>query len=162
MKGAGLENTLRKETESGGKPSREDRDRPKGGRADRAVRSGLSAWFMKQTIPIFEFDCVIACLLNPAAFKPCSSRRWRRPRRSRSAPSKLCFRPVGGPEGRLLEAMRYAALGGGKRLRGFLVQQSGRLFGVDRRALERVAAAVECVHATHSYTTIFLRWTTTI
>jgi farnesyl diphosphate synthase len=55
--------------------------------------------------------------------------------------------PVGGPEARLLEAMRYAALGGGKRLRGFLVQQSGGLFGVDRRALGRVAAAVECVHA---------------
>jgi farnesyl diphosphate synthase len=52
-----------------------------------------------------------------------------------------------GPEARLLEAMRYAALGGGKRLRGFLVQQTGRLFGVDRRALGRVAAAVECVHA---------------
>src|SRR6516165_5897601 len=52
-----------------------------------------------------------------------------------------------GPEARLLEAMRYAALGGGKRLRGFLVLQSGRLFGVDRRALGRVAAAVECVHA---------------
>ena len=54
---------------------------------------------------------------------------------------------VNGPEGRLLEAMRYAALGGGKRLRGFFVLQTGRLFGVDRRALGRVAAAVECVHA---------------
>jgi farnesyl diphosphate synthase len=54
---------------------------------------------------------------------------------------------VSGTEGRLLEAMRYAALGGGKRLRGFLVQQSGRLFGVDRRALGRVSAAIECVHA---------------
>jgi farnesyl diphosphate synthase len=52
-----------------------------------------------------------------------------------------------GPEARLLDAMRYAALGGGKRLRGFLILQSGRLFGVDRRALGRVAAAVECVHA---------------
>jgi farnesyl diphosphate synthase len=52
-----------------------------------------------------------------------------------------------GPEARLLEAMRYAALGGGKRLRAFLVLQSGRLFGVDRGALGRVAAAVECVHA---------------
>ncbi|MBI3674995.1 MAG: polyprenyl synthetase family protein [Proteobacteria bacterium] len=52
-----------------------------------------------------------------------------------------------GPEQRLLKAMRYAAIGGGKRLRGFLVLQSGRLFGVDRRALGRVAAAVECVHA---------------
>jgi len=52
-----------------------------------------------------------------------------------------------GPEARVLEAMRYAALGGGKRLRGFLVLQTGRLFGVDRRASARVAAAVECVHA---------------
>src|SRR5215469_8950698 len=52
-----------------------------------------------------------------------------------------------GPEGRLMEAMRYAVMGGGKRLRAFLVLQSGRLFGVDRRALGRVAAAIECVHA---------------
>ncbi|MGH6870382.1 MAG: polyprenyl synthetase family protein [Rhizomicrobium sp.] len=52
-----------------------------------------------------------------------------------------------GPEARLMEAMRYAALGGGKRLRGFLVLQCGALFGVDRGALERVAAAVECMHA---------------
>lgn len=52
-----------------------------------------------------------------------------------------------GSEAKLLEAMRYAALGGGKRLRAFLVQQSGRIFGVDRRPLGRVSAAVECVHA---------------
>src|SRR5258705_6490545 len=52
-----------------------------------------------------------------------------------------------GPEARLLEAMRYATMGAGKRLRGFMVLQSGRLFGVDRRALGRVAAAVECLHA---------------
>ena len=58
----------------------------------------------------------------------------------------LLPQPVG-PEARLLEAMRYATLNGGKRLRGFLVIQSGRLFGVDRRALARVAAAVECLHA---------------
>ncbi|NWH09270.1 MAG: polyprenyl synthetase family protein [Alphaproteobacteria bacterium] len=52
-----------------------------------------------------------------------------------------------GLEARLIEAMRYAVIGGGKRLRAFLVLQSGRLFGVDRRALARAAAAVECVHA---------------
>jgi farnesyl diphosphate synthase len=52
-----------------------------------------------------------------------------------------------GAEARLLEAMRYATLGGGKRFRAFLVLQSGRLFGVDRRALSRAAAAIECVHA---------------
>src|ERR1700733_7963112 len=54
---------------------------------------------------------------------------------------------VNGPESRVLEAMRYAALGGGKRLRAFLVLQAGRLFAVDRGALGRVAAAIECVHA---------------
>jgi len=52
-----------------------------------------------------------------------------------------------GPESRLIEAMRYATLGGGKRLRAFFVLQSGRLFGVDRRGLGRVAGAVECLHA---------------
>lgn len=54
--------------------------------------------------------------------------------------------PVG-PQARVIEAMRYATLAGGKRIRAFLVLQSGRQFGVDRRALSRVAAAVECVHA---------------
>ena len=52
-----------------------------------------------------------------------------------------------GPEAPLLEAMRYAALGGGKRLRGFLVLQTAGLFGVDRRCAARVAAAVEMLHA---------------
>lgn len=51
-----------------------------------------------------------------------------------------------GPEGRLMSAMRYAALGGGKRMRPFLVVQAGRLLEVDERALLRVAAALECVH----------------
>jgi farnesyl diphosphate synthase len=52
-----------------------------------------------------------------------------------------------GPQARVIEAMRYATLDGGKRVRALLVLQSGRLFGVDRRALSRVASAVECVHA---------------
>jgi farnesyl diphosphate synthase len=51
-----------------------------------------------------------------------------------------------GPRARVVEAMRYACLGGGKRLRPFLVVASARLFDVrDPRAL-RVAAAVEMVH----------------
>jgi farnesyl diphosphate synthase len=52
-----------------------------------------------------------------------------------------------GPEARVMEAMRYAALGGGKRLRAFLALEAGGLFGVERRAMGRVAAAIECVHA---------------
>jgi farnesyl diphosphate synthase len=59
----------------------------------------------------------------------------------------LLLPPVAGHEARLLEAMRYATLGGGKRLRAFMTLQTGRLFGVDRRALSRAAAAVECLHA---------------
>jgi len=51
-----------------------------------------------------------------------------------------------GPEARVHEAMRYAALGGGKRLRPFLAMQSGKLFGIDAKLMQRVAAAVECVH----------------
>ncbi len=52
-----------------------------------------------------------------------------------------------GPEARLLEAMRMAARTEDLRLRAFLVLQTGGLFGVDRRVLGRVAAAVECVAA---------------
>jgi farnesyl diphosphate synthase len=53
---------------------------------------------------------------------------------------------VAGPEARLMSAMRYAALGGGKRLRPFLVLETGRIFGVDERCLLRVGAALECIH----------------
>ena len=49
-------------------------------------------------------------------------------------------------ETRLFDAMRYAALGGGKRLRPFLVLNSASLFGVQEECAARVAAAVECVH----------------
>jgi farnesyl diphosphate synthase len=47
---------------------------------------------------------------------------------------------------RLLDAMRYAALGTGKRLRPFLVTESARLFNVPRACALRVGAALECVH----------------
>jgi farnesyl diphosphate synthase len=47
---------------------------------------------------------------------------------------------------RLLDAMRYASLGGGKRIRPFLVVESAKLFGVPRRQALMVAAALECVH----------------
>ncbi len=51
------------------------------------------------------------------------------------------------PEGRLAEAMRYACLGGGKRLRGFLVIEVSRLFGVAAACAARAAASVEMLHA---------------
>ncbi len=52
-----------------------------------------------------------------------------------------------GRERRLVEAMRYATLGGGKRLRGFLVMEVAGLFGVARASAARVAASVEMLHA---------------
>ena len=47
---------------------------------------------------------------------------------------------------RLLEAMRYAMLGGGKRLRPHLVVEAARLFGRDGEGPMRAGAAVECIH----------------
>ncbi len=52
-----------------------------------------------------------------------------------------------GLEARLIEAMRYAALGGGKRLRGFLVMEVASLFKVAPACAARVAASVEMLHA---------------
>lgn len=46
----------------------------------------------------------------------------------------------------LYTAMRYAAIGGGKRLRPLLVCAACDLFHVDRDAAMRVAIAIECVH----------------
>jgi farnesyl diphosphate synthase len=43
--------------------------------------------------------------------------------------------------------MRYACLGGGKRMRGFLVMQVAALFAVSPRCAARVAASIEMVHA---------------
>jgi len=47
---------------------------------------------------------------------------------------------------RLLEAMRYAALAGGKRLRPFLVVETAALFFVPRNSALMTGAALECVH----------------
>ncbi len=52
----------------------------------------------------------------------------------------------GDPEDRVIEAMRYAVLGGGKRIRPFMVLSSAAMFGVDRPSALRAAAAVEMVH----------------
>ena len=52
-----------------------------------------------------------------------------------------------GPEARLTEAMRYAALGPGKRLRPFFAIEAARLFDIEERPVLRAACALECVHA---------------
>ena len=47
---------------------------------------------------------------------------------------------------RLIEAMRYSSLGGGKRFRPFLVVECARLFKVPRQRALMAGAALECVH----------------
>jgi len=47
---------------------------------------------------------------------------------------------------RLLEAMRYGSLNGGKRLRPFLVVESAALFDVPRAGALLAGAALECIH----------------
>ncbi|MGE3873636.1 MAG: polyprenyl synthetase family protein, partial [Parvibaculaceae bacterium] len=47
---------------------------------------------------------------------------------------------------RLVEAMRYALLAPGKRIRPFFVAESASLFGVDARQALQAGAAIECVH----------------
>ncbi|HRD28219.1 MAG TPA: polyprenyl synthetase family protein [Caulobacter sp.] len=52
-----------------------------------------------------------------------------------------------GPECRLTEAMRYAALGPGKRLRPFFALETGKMFDLPERPVLRAACALECIHA---------------
>jgi farnesyl diphosphate synthase len=58
---------------------------------------------------------------------------------------RLLPRPAGG-QARLQEAMRYAVLGGGKRLRPFLVAAGAELFNVPSARALRAGAAVELIH----------------
>jgi farnesyl diphosphate synthase len=61
----------------------------------------------------------------------------------------LATKPIAGElnrPARLIEAMRYSSLGGGKRFRPFLVAESAALFGVPRQRALMAGAALECVH----------------
>ncbi len=51
-----------------------------------------------------------------------------------------------GDEGRVIEAMRYSCLAGGKRLRPLLVLETSKLFGVAQSCAVRGAAAIEFIH----------------
>ena len=53
----------------------------------------------------------------------------------------------GGRDRRLADAMRYAAMGGGKRFRALLVAAVSDLVGGSYAQALRVGAAIECVHA---------------
>jgi farnesyl diphosphate synthase len=58
----------------------------------------------------------------------------------------LAPEPAASGQARLIEAMRYAALGGGKRLRPFLLIESAGLFGVAEEEALDAGTALECVH----------------
>lgn len=48
---------------------------------------------------------------------------------------------------KLLDAMEYAVLLGGKRIRPFLVYATGKMLGVSEEVLDAPAAAIEAIHA---------------
>src|SRR6476469_10041222 len=54
--------------------------------------------------------------------------------------------PTGDSRERLYEAMRHAAIGGGKRLRPLLTIAASRLFAVDPQRALRVGCAIEAIH----------------
>ena len=62
----------------------------------------------------------------------------------------LCVEPRPGEPARparLIEAMRYATLSGGKRLRPFLTVETARALGREDKGSRRAGAAIECIHA---------------
>ena len=54
--------------------------------------------------------------------------------------------PTGDSRERLYEAMRHAAIGGGKRLRPLLTVAASRLFAIDRHCALRAGCAIEAIH----------------
>ena len=54
--------------------------------------------------------------------------------------------PTGDSRERLYEAMRHAAIGGGKRLRPLLTIAASRLFAIDPERALRVGCAIEAIH----------------
>ena len=48
---------------------------------------------------------------------------------------------------RLVEAMRHATIGGGKRVRPLLLTATAQMYGVDREIALRAACAIEAIHA---------------
>ncbi len=60
---------------------------------------------------------------------------------------ELLLTPPGTPAGPLHEAMRYATLGGGKRIRASLVYAAGEALGTQGPGLDVPACAVELVHS---------------
>ncbi len=73
---------------------------------------------------------------------------WATAHRSRAELALARWTPAGElTSGRLLEGMRYSALGGGKRLRALLAYASAEAVGATVELADHAAAAVEMIHA---------------
>ena len=58
-----------------------------------------------------------------------------------------CFPPVAGAENRVIEAMKYSVMNGGKRLRPYLLCECAALFGVPYESAFKAAASLEMLHS---------------
>jgi len=89
-----------------------------------------------------------ASALVPGVQAPASLDEWVREagERFERAAGEMLPTPDREPK-RLHAAMRYAVLGGGKRVRPLLVYAAGKVTAADAEALDRAALAVEYVHA---------------
>jgi farnesyl diphosphate synthase len=73
---------------------------------------------------------------------------WAGEHRARAEAALARWTPGGElSSGRLLEAMRYSALGGGKRLRALLSYATAEAIGASAELADHAAAAVEMIHA---------------
>jgi len=74
--------------------------------------------------------------------------QWRQAVQAEMEATLLTFLPPASePPARLHQAMHYAVLDGGKRVRPLLVYAAGELFDADAQSMARAAAAVEMIHA---------------
>lgn len=58
-----------------------------------------------------------------------------------------CFSPLQGAENRVIEAMKYSVMNGGKRLRPYLLCECASLFGIDYETAFPAAASLEMLHS---------------
>ncbi len=58
-----------------------------------------------------------------------------------------CFPPIDGAENRVIEAMRYSVMNGGKRLRPYLLCECATLFHVPYEIAFKAAASLEMLHS---------------
>ena len=58
-----------------------------------------------------------------------------------------CFPPVDGAENRVIEAMKYSVMNGGKRLRPYLVCECAKMYGIPYETAFPAAASLEMLHS---------------